>query len=137
MRYLHKTSWQRMLQGPTGELAHYMKKYCPAAPGRATNNRLCALVEVRHAQCSGESQCKKSIHGASADCCDADPYCNHSLYGSAPHVLRCTTDCQLGKSVHASKHHTRPGDPLLKPADVNLGPSARWAHVEIRQEPNQ
>jgi len=23
MRYLHKTSWQRMLQGPTGELAHY------------------------------------------------------------------------------------------------------------------
>jgi len=72
-----------------------MKKYCLAAPGRATNNRLCALVEARHAQCSGESQCKKSMHGASADFCDAEPYCNHNLNGSAPHVLRCTTDCQL------------------------------------------
>ena len=31
-----------------------MKTYRPGAPGRATNNRLCALVEARHAQCSGE-----------------------------------------------------------------------------------
>jgi len=48
---------------------------------------------------SGESQYRKSMHGASADLCDAETYCNHGLNGSVPHVLRCTTDCQLGKSV--------------------------------------
>ena len=148
-----------------------MKKYRPAALCRASNNGLCALVEARHVQCCGESQCKKSMHGASADFCDAETYCLHSLNGSAPHVLRCTTDCQLWKrvskfagrhdvflletvqnwstikfgpvnhartfrAIHAFKHHTRPGELLLKVANVNLGPSAQWAHVEIRQEPN-
>jgi len=98
MRYLHKTSWKRMLQGPTGELPYYKCRNTAllrqvTSPGRATNNRLCALVEARHAQCSGESQCRKSMHGASADLCDAEPYCHRGLNGSAPHVLKCTTDC--------------------------------------------
>ena len=38
------------------------------------------------------------------------------------------------RTIHISEHQTRPGDPLLKPADVNLDPSARLAHVQKRQE---
>ena len=40
------------------------------------------------------------------------------------------------RAIHVSEHHTRPGDPLLKPADVNLDPSARSAHVQKGKETN-
>ena len=101
-----------------------MKTYRPGAPGRATNNRLCALVEARHAQCSGESQYRKSIHGASADLCDAEPYCNHGSNGSVPHVLRCTTDCQLGKSVSkiAGRHDVFLLETVQNCSTIKFGP---------------
>jgi len=46
---------------------------------------------------------------------------------------------QTFRVIHASEHHTRPGDPLLKPANVKLGPSARArsVHVGKRQGTNQ
>ena len=71
--------------------------------------------------------CLPSARGMRSVANNVTTKANYSVFESA------SQDFQFGpvnhartfRAIHASEHHTRSGDPLIKPADVNLGPSAR------------